>query len=98
MNPRIAKIKDEMAKLREKVSKGQARLRELEKQLVDLENADIIAAFRGVEVAPEELAAFVQMFKDKQKSGTVPNLDLPTETPTRGAATPQTENDKEDSD
>ncbi|MCL2499789.1 MAG: DUF4315 family protein [Defluviitaleaceae bacterium] len=75
MNPRIAKIKDEMEKLKDKLNKGQIRYRELEKQLTDLENADIVAAVRGVDIAPDELAAFVQMFREKQNGGTVPNLE-----------------------
>jgi hypothetical protein len=95
MNPRIAKIQDEMEKLKIKINKGQIRLRELEKQLTDLENADIISAVRGVEIAPDELAAFVQMFKEKQQGGTVPNLELPAETPTKGI--PETNNEKEES-
>jgi len=76
MNPRIEKIKDEIERIKVKMNKGQIRLRELEKQLTDLENADIVAAVRGVEIAPDELAAFVAMFRDKQKGGTVPNLDI----------------------
>jgi len=75
MNPRIEKIKDEIERIKVKMNKGQIRLRELEKQLTDLENADIVAAVRGVEIAPDELAAFVQMFREKQKGGTVPDLD-----------------------
>ena len=78
MNPRIEKIKDEIEKIKVKMNKGQIRLRELEKQLTELENADIVAAVRGVEIAPDELAAFVQMFKDKQQGGTVPNLNTTT--------------------
>jgi hypothetical protein len=76
MNPRIEKLKDEIEKTKDKLNKGQIRLREMEKQLTELENADIVAAIRGVEIAPDELAAFVQMFKDKQKGGIVPNLDI----------------------
>jgi len=76
MNPRIDKLKDEITKTKDKVLKGQNRLRELEKQLTDLENADIISAVRGVEIAPDELAAFVAMFKEKQQGGIVPNLEL----------------------
>ena len=88
MNPRIEKIKDEIDKTKDKVNKGQIRLRELEKQLTDLENADIVAAIRGVDIAPEELAAFVQMLKTQQQGGTVPNLDMAT-TPRVAEKTPQ---------
>ena len=75
MNPRIEKLKDEIEKLKSKLSKGQVRLRELEKQLTDLENADIVAAVRGVEIAPDELAAFVRMFKEKQEGSIVPDIE-----------------------
>jgi len=75
MNPKIAKLKDEKEKIIVKLNKGQARLREIDKQLLDLENADIVAAVRGVDIAPDELAAFVQMFREKQQGTTVPNLD-----------------------
>jgi len=95
MNPRIEKIKDEIAKTKDKVNKGQIRLRELEKQLVDLENADIISAIRGVDIPPDELANFVQMFKAKQHGGTVPNMDIPAETPNKGIT--NTKIDEEDS-
>ena len=67
MNPRIEKIKDEIEKIKVKMNKSQTRLRELEKQLTNLENADIVAAVRGVDIAPDELSALVRMFKEKQQ-------------------------------
>lgn len=94
MNPRITKLKDEISKIKDKLNKGQIRLRELEKQLTELENADIIAAVRGVEIAPDELAAFVAMFRGKQQGGIVPNLELSAETPSKGV--PEPKNEKED--
>jgi len=97
VNPRIAKIKDEIEKIKVKMNKGQNRLRELEKQLTDLENADIVAAVRGVEIAPDELAAFVKMFKEKQQGGTVPDLEIPDTEPANGTFAPTTNNDEEDS-
>jgi len=105
MNPRIEKIKDEISKIKDKLNKGQTRLRELEKQLTDLENADIVAAVRGVEIAPDELAAFVRMFKEKQQGSTVPNMETAAnsrinasdKTPKDNNSAQNTENDKEDS-
>ena len=103
MNPRIKKLKDEIEKTKDRVNKGQVRLRELEKQLTDLENADIVAAVRGVDIAPDELDAFVKMFKAKQHGGTVPSLEKSstshTDTatsPTTGISTTNHKNDKED--
>ena len=59
MNPRIQKITDEIAKLKRKIATGQARLRDLEQQKTELENADIVAAVRSLDVPPEELRALI---------------------------------------
>ena len=65
MNPRIRKISDEIIKLRRKVNDNQARLRDLERQKLELENADIVAAVRSIDVPPEELRAFIQQLQSK---------------------------------
>jgi len=59
LNPRIQKISDDIEKLRRKISSAQSRLRDLERQKLELENADIIAAVRGIDVPPEELHALI---------------------------------------
>jgi anthranilate phosphoribosyltransferase len=97
VNPKIAKIKDEIEKIKVKMNRGQIRQRELEKQLTDLENADIVAAVRGVEIAPDELAAFVKMFKEKQQGGTVPDLETTDAVEINGVSAPTINNDEEDS-
>ena len=76
MNPRIQKITDEMDKLKRKITEYQARLRELERQKTEIENADIIAMVRGVDIPPEQFAEFARMFKERQGVA-VP--DLPAE-------------------
>ena len=73
MNPRIERISAEIEKLREKITSGQSRLRELERLKTELENNDIIAAVRGVDIAPDELAAFVRMFKE-QHGNVLPDI------------------------
>jgi hypothetical protein len=60
LNPRIQKITEDIAKLKRKITSNQARLRELERLKVELENADIVAAVRSIDVAPEALAALIQ--------------------------------------
>ena len=98
MNPRIAKIREEIERIRVKMTKGQIRLRELEKQLTELENADIVAAVRGVDIAPDELAAFMRMFREKQQGGTiVPDLEAAETTLTSGISANDNKNDEEDS-
>ena len=78
MNTKIEKISAEIDKLRSKISSMQSRLRDLERQKTEIENADIIAAVRGVDIAPDELAAFMRMLKEKQ-SGILPDLETKTE-------------------
>ena len=73
MNPRIERITAEIDKLREKIASNQNRLRELERLKTELENNDIIAAVRGVDIAPDEFAAFVRMFKE-QHGGVFPEI------------------------
>lgn len=65
MNPKIERITAEIEKLRVKQISIQTRLRDLERQKTELENADIVAAVRGVDIAPDDFAAFVRMFKEK---------------------------------
>ena len=73
MNPRIQKITDEAEKLRRKITEYQARLRELERQKTELENADIVAMVRGIDIPPGQLAEFARMFKER-KGCAVPDL------------------------
>lgn len=65
MNPRIKKITEDIAKLKRKITDNQARLRELERQKTELENADIVAAVRAIDVPPEELAALIAKLQSK---------------------------------
>ena len=59
MNPRIQKITDEIEKLRHKITDSQTRLRELERQKLELENASIVAAVRALDVPPEEFQSLI---------------------------------------
>ena len=59
MNPKIQKITNDIEKLRHKIATGQTRLRKLEQQKLELENADIIATIRGIDVPPTELHALI---------------------------------------
>ena len=68
MNPRIQKISSDIEKLRLKITDGQARLRELERQKLELENADIVAAVRSIDVPPEELSALIAKLQNHSTS------------------------------
>jgi len=65
LNPRIRKLSDEIVKLRHKVNDYQARIRDLERQKLELENADIVSAVRSIDVPPEELRAFIEKLQSK---------------------------------
>ena len=56
-------------KVKEKIAVQQTRLRELEQQKTELENMEIVGMVRGLDVAPEELAAFIKAFRGS-KAGT----------------------------
>ncbi len=66
MSAKLERINDEIAKVKSKLSEYQGRLRELERQKTETENAEIVALVRGVEVAPDELRAFIEAYKNKQ--------------------------------
>ena len=66
MNPRIEKISSEIEKLKKKVTEYQSRLRDLERQKTELENADIIAMVRDIDIPPNQFAEFARLFKERQ--------------------------------
>ena len=66
MNPRLKRITDEIEKTRAKISDYQSRLKDLDRQKTELENADIVAMIRGIDIPPEEFAEFARMFKERQ--------------------------------
>lgn len=59
MNPKIERTMQEIDKVKAKIVELQTRLRELEQQKTEQENAEIVAAVRGVRATPEELAAML---------------------------------------
>jgi hypothetical protein len=73
LNQRILKICEEIERLKRKTAEYQNRLRELERQKTELENADIVAMVRGIDVPPDEFAEFVRMFKEREGCA-VPDL------------------------
>ena len=74
MNPRLPKINDEIEKLRQKLTNYQNRLRDLERLKTELENADIIALVRGVDMPADDFADFVRAFRE-QRGLALPEAD-----------------------
>jgi len=52
---RINTLRADLAKAREKAAEWQARVRDLEKQVLERENMEIVRAVRGVTASPDEL-------------------------------------------
>jgi hypothetical protein len=63
MNPKLQKTIREIEQTKAKISELQKLLPELEKQRTELENAEVIKAFRTVNIPPAEFAAFVASYK-----------------------------------
>lgn len=88
-NEKLKRIESEIVKVKTKISDYTGRLRELERQKTEIENAGIIALVRDMDIMPDELTAFIQAFK-AQSNGAAAVL------PTVPAEIEKTENDKED--
>ncbi len=73
MNPRIIRTDEEIRRLRGKIADYQVRLKDLERQKTELENADIVAMVRGIDIPPGDIEAFIRKFKEQQGCA-VPNL------------------------
>ena len=63
MNPRIKKASEDIERTKAKISELQALLPELERKKTDLENTEIVRLVRSANVAPAELAAFIESVK-----------------------------------
>ncbi len=60
MNPKVKKLRAEKEKNNEKIAKCTARNEEIDKEVLQLENTDIIGLVRGIGMTPDQLAALIQ--------------------------------------
>ena len=63
MNTKLERTIREIERTKEKIAGLQALLPELEKQKTELENAEVIKAFRSADVAPADFTAFIEAYK-----------------------------------
>ena len=70
---KIERVDAEIQKMREKAMDIQSRIRTLERQKTDEENAQIIQMIRKIRLTPDELARFLERYKN--------TLTNPTKTP-----------------
>lgn len=64
MNPKITRLREEHAKLKAKISRLSARSRDLEKQILALENTDIIGLVRAQGLSLEDFAELMRSLHD----------------------------------
>ena len=67
MNPKIQKLRAELEKNNEKISKLQSRNTEIKQQIRELEDTDIIGMVRSKGLTMEEFAAFLHQIQSAPK-------------------------------
>ena len=67
MNPKIQKLRAELEKNNEKISKLQSRNTEIKQQIRELEDTDIIGMVRAKGLTMEEFAAFLYQIQSTPK-------------------------------
>jgi hypothetical protein len=85
-NPKIEKVREQIAKTKDIIADYQAKLRELEKQKTDLENLAVIAMFRKEKLDEDEFSALLHSMKK----------DEPEPAPQTAGTVVADKNDKED--
>ena len=65
-NPKIEKVKSDIAKTKAKISEYQAKLRELEREKVRLEDLEIVALVRGERISDAELDTLMRSLRKQE--------------------------------
>ena len=65
MNNKIMKLRTEREKNVDKISALQSRIKEIDNQIIELENTDIIGLVRDSGISPEMLAELIRSMKQK---------------------------------
>ena len=81
INPKIEKVKANIIKTKEIIENYQFKLKELEKQKIQLENEEIVALFRREKLNEDEFATLLRSRHQTQASdeGEAVQLTLPEE-------------------
>ena len=66
MNPKISKLKAEKEKNLKKIAEMNARNEEIDRQVMELENLDIIGLVRECRITPEELAKLLKNITEEK--------------------------------
>ena len=60
---KIEKLRAELVRAKEKASEWQARVRDIERQITELENLEIVQTVRGIAATPEDLRELLNMIR-----------------------------------
>lgn len=63
MNAKVERINDEIKRVKVKINDYQNRLKDLEKQKIDAENAEIVMLVRGIDIAPGDLRKALEILQ-----------------------------------
>ena len=63
MNPKVTKLKEELAKNKKRITSLQARNKKIEEDIVSLENTDIIGVIRSSDLTIEEIVELISSAK-----------------------------------
>jgi hypothetical protein len=69
-NPKIERVKEDIAKTKARISEYTSKLRELERHKTDLENLEIIALFRREKLSEDEFSALLNSQRKEKESDT----------------------------
>ena len=72
MNTKMERVIRDIDKTKEKIVEQQAKLRDLEKQKIRLENEEIVALFRREKLSEDEFAA---LLRTQRGSEQIPNTE-----------------------
>jgi hypothetical protein len=97
MNPRIQKAYDDIDRTKAKIAELQALLPELERKRTDLENTEIVRLVRQANIAPGDIADFVESIKTNQQAD-LPRQNSRVQDGRQPSAPPSTLNQEEVSD
>jgi hypothetical protein len=90
-NPKIEKVKEQIAKTKEIISDYQTKLRELEKQKTELENLAVIAMFRKEKLDENEFSRLLHSMRKDE-----PETQEPAPPSEIAAVADRIKNDKEE--
>lgn len=70
------RLRADLANAREKASQWQARARDFERQLTELENTEILRLVHGVASSPEELRGLLELIRAAQEPPQEKSTDI----------------------